>query len=102
MKTRIVYWTCQAAGWGFYTVMGISMAAQQVGWRLSMVAGYILFCLYSIALTDLLRREIRRRQWLNYLSIYTFVRLFVGAIMLSFIPTLLVLVVVVVYSELVT
>src|SRR6266850_933062 len=72
MKTKIVYWICQAAGWGFYTVMGISMAAQQVGWRFSMIAGYILFCLYSIALTDLLRREIRRRQWLNTLTFFFF------------------------------
>src|SRR5437016_430488 len=83
MKTKIAYWTCQAAGWGFYTVMGISMAAQQVGWRFSMIAGYILFCLYSIALTDLLRREIRRRQWLNTLTFFTFARLFGAALLLA-------------------
>jgi len=33
-------------------------------WRLSVVAGYLLFFLYSIAMTDLVPREIRRRQWL--------------------------------------
>jgi two-component system, LytTR family, sensor histidine kinase AlgZ len=90
MKTRIAYWTCQAAGWGFYTVMGISMAAQQVGWRFSMIAGYILFCLYSIALTDLLRREIRRRRWLNTLTFFTFARLFGAALVLAAIQTFLV------------
>ena len=51
--TESAYWSCQAAGWGFYTAMGISMATQQVGWRFSMVAGYVLFFVYSIALTDL-------------------------------------------------
>jgi len=90
MKTRIAYWTCQTAGWGFYTVMGISMAAQQVGWRFSMIAGYILFCLYSIALTDLLRREIRRRQWLNTLTFFTFARLLGAALVLAAIQTFLV------------
>ncbi len=29
MKTRTAYWSCQAVGWGFYTAMGISMAAQR-------------------------------------------------------------------------
>jgi LytS/YehU family sensor histidine kinase len=90
MNTKVVYWTCQATGWGFYTVMGISMAAQQVGWRFSMIAGYILFCLYSIALTDLLRREIRRRQWLNTLTFFTFARLFGAALILAAIQTFLV------------
>ena len=60
MKTRTAYWTCQVAGWGAYSAMGAFTAA----WSLSVVAGYLLFFLYSIALTDLFRREIRRRQWL--------------------------------------
>jgi hypothetical protein len=41
------------------------MAAQTLGWRTSVVVGYILFGGYSIALTDLLRRELRRRHWLD-------------------------------------
>src|SRR5437588_713404 len=99
MKIKIAYWTCQAAGWGFYTVMGISMAAQQVGWRFSMIAGYILFCLYSIALTDLLRREIRRRQWLNTLTFFTFARLFGAALLLAAIQTFLVVAVDVAFNQ---
>jgi sensor histidine kinase YesM len=99
MKTKFVYWTCQAAGWGFYTVMGISMAAQQVGWRFSMIAGYILFCLYSIALTELLRREIRRRQWLNNLSLFTFLRLFGAALILAAIQTFLVVAVDIAFNQ---
>ena len=64
MKTNTRYWTCQVAGWGSYSATGAFSAAHQVGWRLSVVAGYLLFFLYSIAMTDLFRREIRRRQWL--------------------------------------
>jgi sensor histidine kinase YesM len=99
MKTKVVYWTCQTAGWGFYTVMGISRAAQQVGWRFSMIAGYILFCLYSMALTDLLRREIRRRQWLNNLSFFTFLRLFGAALILAAIQTFLVVAIDIAFNQ---
>jgi len=99
MKTRIAYWTCQAAGWGFYTVMGISMAAQQVGWRFSLIASFILFCLYSIALTDLLRREIRRRQWLNSLTFFTFLRLFGAALILAAIQTFLIVAIDIAFNQ---
>ncbi len=90
MKTKIAYWACQAAGWGFYSVMGITMTAQQVGWRPSMIAGYILFFLYSIALTDLLRREIRRRDWLADLGLLSFARLFASALAVAAVQTFLV------------
>ena len=65
MKTRSAYWACQLIGWGSYVLVGMYFAAQAVGWRASVVVGYVLFGGYSIALTDLLRREIRRRQWLD-------------------------------------
>jgi hypothetical protein len=65
MKTKSAYWACQTIGWGSYVAVGLSFAAQSVGWRASVVIGYVLFLGYSIALTDLLRREIRRRQWLD-------------------------------------
>ena len=65
MRRRVAYWVCQVAGWGSYSVVGVAMTAQQVGWRPTMVAGYALFSCYSIALTDWLRREIRRRNWLD-------------------------------------
>jgi sensor histidine kinase YesM len=61
-----------------------------VGWQASMVAGYFLFFLYSIALTDLLRREIRRRGWLTDLSLLGFTRLFVSALALGAVQTFLV------------
>ena len=66
------------------------MATQQVGWRFSMVAGYVLFFVYSIALTDLLRREIRRRQWLNTPTFRTFARLLGAAFVLGAVQTFLV------------
>ena len=65
MTTQRMYWTCQVVGWGGYAAAGLTAAAGQVGWRPSLVAGYLLFALYSIALTELFRREILRRQWLD-------------------------------------
>ena len=50
MKTKTAYWTCQVAGWGGYSVTGAMNAARQVGWTDSLIVGYVLFFLYSIAL----------------------------------------------------
>jgi two-component system LytT family response regulator len=66
------------------------MVAQQVGWQFSLIAGYALFFLYSIALTDLLRREMRRRQWLCTLTFRASLRLFVAALAIAAIQTFLV------------
>lgn len=65
MTPRKTYWTLQVIGWGAYSAAGLFSAAQRIGWRPAIVAGYLLFALYSIALTELLRREILRRQWLS-------------------------------------
>jgi len=65
MTTRKTYWTCQALGWGLYSIIGLAAASRQIGWRPTVAIGYLLFALYSIALTELFRREIRRRGWLN-------------------------------------
>src|SRR6185436_789112 len=65
MKTNLSYWACQGIGWGLYVAIGLTMATQQMGWKASIVAGYLLFFFYSIALTDLLRREMKRRHWLD-------------------------------------
>ncbi len=90
MKNKIAYWVCQVAGWGAYAVTGTAMVAQQVGWQFSLIAGYALFFLYSIALTDLLRREMRRRQWLCTLTFRASLRLFVAALAIAAIQTFLV------------
>jgi two-component system, LytTR family, sensor kinase len=89
MKTKTRYWTCQVAGWGSYSAIGAFSAAHQVGWRLSVVAGYLLFFLYSIAMTDLFRREIRRRQWLAG-SWWTYDRVFGAAFLVGAVQTFLV------------
>ena len=65
MTTRRTYWTCQTLGWSGYSAVGLAAASRQVGWRPTVAAGYLLFALYSIALTELFRREILRRGWLN-------------------------------------
>ena len=65
MTTRKIYWTCQVLGWGIYSTVGAIGASQQIGWRPAVIGGYLLFGLYSIALTELFRREILRRQWLS-------------------------------------
>lgn len=57
-----LYWACQVAGWGAYAAVGLWFATQTAGWRPALVAGYTLYPVYSIALTDLLRRDMRRRR----------------------------------------
>ncbi len=59
------YWLCQALGWGAYAVVGMAIVAASGDWRAYTAPAYLFYFLYSIALTDLLRREIRRRDWLN-------------------------------------
>src|ERR1700690_185109 len=65
MTTRANYWTCQALGLAGYPTVGLAAASRQIGWRPTLAIGYLLFALYSIALTELFRREILRRGWLN-------------------------------------
>jgi sensor histidine kinase YesM len=59
------YWSVQAAGWGAYSAIGLWAAAQQIGWQPALVVGYAAYFAYSILLTDALRREARRRGWLD-------------------------------------
>jgi glucose-6-phosphate-specific signal transduction histidine kinase len=64
-KPNVAYWICQIAGWGGYTAVGLITAVADSGWRPSVVIGYLLFFLYSIGLTHLLRSLARRRKWLS-------------------------------------
>lgn len=65
MKTsNAQYWVCQIAGWSAYSFgAGLSTGVMANGWRPSVVIGYLLFFLYSIGLTHLLRAQIHRRNW---------------------------------------
>ena len=64
-RTNAQYWACQVAGWGAYSAVGLSTAVTDNGWRPSVVVGYLLFFLYSIGFTHLLRSEIHRRRWIG-------------------------------------
>ena len=61
---NIAYWACQVLGWGSYTVIGMYGTVAVVGPQASIFIGYAAFLVYSIGLTHLLRREIKRRRWL--------------------------------------
>jgi len=68
----------------------MAMAARQIGWQLPMVAGYVLFFGYSIALTDWLRREMRRRHWLEARAASVVGRLSAAVVVIGAIQTFLV------------
>ena len=66
MKNRnLAYWLCQLAGWGSYTAFGIWITAQEQGWRVGLVINWLIFFATILALTHVLRAQIRKRQWLN-------------------------------------
>ena len=90
MKTKSAYWACQLTGWGAYAVLGLFFSAQTVGWRPSVVVGFVLFFGYSIALTDLLRREIRRRQWLDASPRHGLWRMALAVIAIGMVQTFLI------------
>src|ERR1017187_8374193 len=90
MKTKSAYWACQTIGWGSYVAVGLWAATRAVGWRPSVIVGYVLFYGYSIALTDLLRREIRRRQWLDASSGLVFGRMALAVIAIGMVQTFLI------------
>ena len=89
MTTRTTYWTCQIGGWGSYTAVGLVGASLRIGWRPTLVAGYLLFGLYSIALTELFRREILRRGWLDAGTGPMFGALALGAVTVASIQSFL-------------
>jgi LytS/YehU family sensor histidine kinase len=57
------------------------------------IGGYVLFFFYSIALTHLLRREVRRREWLELPPGRAAGRLLFGALIVALVQALLVIVV---------
>jgi len=84
------YWLCQICGWGAYSAIGLSTAVLDHGWKPSAVFGYILFFLYSIALTHLLRIVIRRRSWTSLPLPRILVRLALASILIGSVQTTLV------------
>jgi len=90
MTTERRYWLLQIAGWGLDSAISISFAIYYTSLNLPLVVGYVLFFLYSIALTDLFRREIRRKHWLNPPVPWYGLRLLAGVLLIAAIQTILV------------
>jgi sensor histidine kinase YesM len=84
------YWLCQICGWGAYSVIGLWTAVLEHGWRPSAIYGYILFFLYSIVLTHILRGVIRRRAWTSLSLPKILVRLALASILIGVIQATLV------------
>jgi signal transduction histidine kinase len=90
MNTSRKYWVYQALAWGGYSAISITVAAQYVGWQPSLVAGYILYALYSIGFTDLFRRLILRRGWLDLATLPRLLRIVPGVLIIGAAQALLV------------
>ena len=84
------YWICQIVGWGGYSIIGAVAAAQRIGWQVPIVLGYVLYAPYSIALTELLRREIKRKQWFARPAGALWTRLLLAACVIGAIQTFLI------------
>ena len=65
MTLRTRYWLFQVLGWGSYSILGVTIAAFNVGWSARIVTDFARYFIYSIGLTDALRQIIVRGQWLN-------------------------------------
>jgi len=90
MNTSRKYWVYQALAWGGYSVISITVAAHYVGWQPSLVAGYVLYALYSIGFTDFFRRMIHRKGWLELSTLPRLLRVVPGVLIIGITQTLLV------------
>ena len=94
MKTQTqnaAYWGCQIVGWGIYTAFNLTFTVIRTGWQPSVVIGYILFFLYSVGFTHLLRRLYLQRSWMNLPPGKALARLWAGAFLIAALQTGLVL-----------
>jgi len=88
MKNRNTsYWACQIGGWAAFSALGLTTAAMESGWRPSVVIGYLLFFLYSVGFTHLLRRFSLQRGWATLGPARAIARLSVGAILIATLQT---------------
>jgi hypothetical protein len=86
-NTNTSYWACQIGGWAVFSALGLTTGAMESGWRPSVVIGYLLFFLYSIVFTDLLRRLSLRRGWTSLGPARAITRLSIGAILIATLQT---------------
>lgn len=88
MKNRNTsYWACQIGGWAVFSALGLTTGAMENGWRPSVVIGYLLFFLYSIVFTHLLRRLSLQRGWTSLGPARAITRLSIGAILIATLQT---------------
>jgi len=84
------YWMWQAVAWGGYSAISILFAAQYTGWQPALVVNYLLYTCYSIAFTDLFRRLMHRRGWLDLPTPARLARHAVGILIIGAAQTFLV------------
>lgn len=92
-NSKIPYWACQIGGWGAFSILGFTTAAMDNGWRPSIEIGYLLFFLYSLSFSHLLRGLALRHGWLSLTPARAVARLSAGAVLIASIQTALVVVV---------
>jgi two-component system sensor histidine kinase AlgZ len=90
MRNKIIYRCWQVVFWGGYSGFLLSQTIKYAGWQPHIVFDYLLFFGYCVVLTDVLRRELLRRGWLERVSLRTFGLGLMSGVMLGAIQTLLV------------
>jgi two-component sensor histidine kinase len=91
---RLAYWVCQILGWGLYASIGLAMVLPKAGPQIAgVVVGYGLYFLYSIGLTDGLRRWMQRHAWFQHSPGHLVFRLAGAALLIATIQAFLILLV---------
>jgi glucose-6-phosphate-specific signal transduction histidine kinase len=93
LKNSWIYWACQIAGWGTYSAVVFGITTAFTGWRANILICFLLFFIYSIGLTHLLRRTIRKRQWLAERAFPGLLYVFAGAVATGLFQTVLIVVI---------
>ncbi len=90
MQSKTTYWICQILGWGAYSVLALWFGARADGWNPAIIVGFAVYPFYSIALTHLLRGEMRRRQWVSLPFGKMVLRLILSVLAIGLIQTFLI------------
>jgi uncharacterized membrane-anchored protein YhcB (DUF1043 family) len=91
-ETPAAYWAYQVLYWGIFSAIGLAINLINGGNVRNLVISHIVFFLYSVALTDVLRRQIRRWRLRHPSAMRVRVWLFAGVLIVSSIQTILVIV----------
>ncbi len=91
LKDDWIYWICQIAGWGSYSTVVFAVVTAFAGWHTYIFLGFVLFFCYSIGLTHLSRRHLRKREWLALPGFSGLRRIFGAALAIGGLQTLLII-----------